>query len=49
MTPLNHSLHVAVPTAFDHAERLDTEKNDRSYLATAKARDQIGFGVRLHR
>jgi len=25
MTSLNHSLHVAVPTAFDHAERLQKQ------------------------
>ncbi len=36
MTPLNHSLHVAVPTAFDHAERLDTKRTIAHILQLQK-------------
>lgn len=36
MTSLNHSLHVAVPTAFDHAERLDTKKTIAHILQLQK-------------
>lgn len=36
MTSLNHSLHVAVPTAFDHAERLDTKRTIAHILQLQK-------------
>lgn len=36
MTSLNHSLHVAVPTPFDHAERLDTKRTIAHILQLQK-------------